>query len=50
MIELTDSEPRLRNVWHPAPEGSLIVTPNVTLNVFEGPVKGQINTGDLVDL
>ena len=50
MTVLARAEPRLRTVWHPAPEQSLIETPNITLVVQSGPAQGQLNCGKLIKI
>lgn len=47
---LAHAEPRLRNVWHPAPEQTMVVCANGNINVFEGPQRGQLNTGEYIDV
>lgn len=47
---LTYQEPRIRNVWHPKPEHNLVIAENLSVNVFEGPYKGQLNTGEFIDI
>jgi hypothetical protein len=48
--QLADENPALRTVWHPAPEGELITCQNITIAVLQGDVKGQINTGEFVEI
>lgn len=50
MRHLAHSEPRLRNVWHPAPQQAMVVCANGNINVFEGPQRGQLNTGDFIEI
>lgn len=50
MSALARTEPRLRTVWHPTPEQTLIETPNITLVVRMGPPVGQLNDGSLIDI
>ena len=50
MSALARTEPRLRTVWHPAPEQALIETPNITLVVRMGPAQGQLNDASLIDI
>lgn len=50
MSALARTEPRLRTVWHPAPEAALIATPNITLAVLTGPAQGQLNDGSLIEI
>lgn len=40
----------LRHVYHPAPESELILRDNGNLNVFVGDIKGQLNTGDFIEI
>ncbi len=47
---LTYQEPRLRNVWHPKPEHNLVVAENGSINVFKGDYKGQLNTGEFIEI
>lgn len=41
---------RLRTVWHPWPEHDLIVTDWGNLSVKTGEYKGQLNTGEFVEI
>lgn len=40
----------LRNVWHPEPRAHLIHTDNGNLNVWPGEVRGQVRTGEKIDI
>lgn len=42
--------PSLRNVWHPDPGAQIIICPNVSINVFVGEKKGQLNTGEFIEI
>ena len=44
------ADPRLRSVWHPDPKEWLIVTDNGNLHVLQGERKGQLNTGEHVEI
>lgn len=50
MTETFKADNRLRNVWHPSPNADLIVTDNGSINVFKGAIKGQVNTGELIEI
>ena len=50
MTVLARTEPRLRTVWHPAPEAAVIETPNITLAVLTGPVRGQMNDASFIEI
>lgn len=47
---LAHAEPRLRNVWHPTPGQGIVICANGNINVFEGPQRGQLNTGDFIEI
>lgn len=40
----------LRHVYHPNPESELILRDNGNLNVFTGDIKGQLNTGEFIEI
>ena len=42
--------PGLRNVYHPNPETEIIIRDNGNLNVFVGDIKGQLNTGEFIEI
>jgi hypothetical protein len=44
------ADPRLRSVWHPEPAEWLIVTDNGNLHVLQGERKGQLNTGEHIEI
>lgn len=50
MNALARTEPRLRTVWHPAPEAALIETPNITIAVLNGPAQGQLSDASFVEI
>lgn len=50
MSALAKAEPRLRTVWHPAPEAALIALPNITLAVLSGPPQAQLNDASLIEI
>jgi hypothetical protein len=37
-------------VWHPDPVHNLVMCANGNINVFTGPYKGQLNTGDYIEI
>lgn len=41
---------KLRHVFHPNPQHNLIHRESGNLNVFVGPIKGQLSTGEFIDL
>lgn len=43
-------EKRLRTVFHPNPRHGHIVLPNITLAVISGPLAGQLNDGQMIDI
>lgn len=41
---------KLRNVYHPAPEASVIAHENGSINVFVGDVRGTLSDGSTVEI